>query len=63
LDSLVYSGITGLRVALVFSDITRGAISHCRISSSLSFAPTLSSGPLALPLPATEWHMEHFCAA
>ena len=45
-----------------FAAISVGVTIHSRIWSAVSFVPTPSNGLSLLPLPAMEWHIEHFCA-
>src|SRR5581483_4586802 len=52
-----------LRGALVFAVIPFASTIQGRISSGFIFEPTTSNAPFELPLPAIEWHSEHFCAA
>ena len=55
--------MTGFRTAFVFAVISGAATIHWWISSADSFEPTPSRAPFALPFPAMEWQIEHFCAA
>src|SRR5688572_31786463 len=61
--SLSYDFIGGLRVDFVLAVISVAWTSHSRISSALNLLPTSSRGPFLLPLPATEWHVEHLLVA
>ena len=63
--TLDIAGVDGKDSTLTFEHavIATGSVIHCRISSALSFLPTPSSGLVLLPLPATAWHTEHFCAS
>src|SRR5215203_4635430 len=58
-----FFGIGGFLVEFDSFVIATGSMIHCRMSSAESFAPTPSSTLLLPPLPAMEWHIEHFWAA
>ena len=58
-----FSGIGGFLVDLAFAAVSIGSTIHARMSAAVSFVPTPSSGLALPPLPAMEWHIEHFCAA